>query len=123
MSLLSLTSVYVPHSVIISWKMQSFLAVILMFMFEGAAAKNYLLLRCAHDAIDKVSIQKYAGSDTYSVQAECWEVFNSSVSHLNLCFCVNVAICHNCGTLRKMYNFISICISILNFEVFKMDFK
>ena len=32
-------------------------------------------------------------------------------------------VCHNCYTLRKMYNSISICISILNFEVFKMGFK
>ena len=40
--------------------------------------------------------------------------------HLSLRF--SVAICPN-RQLRKMYNFISICISVFNFEVFKMGFK
>ena len=35
----------------------------------------------------------------------------------------SVAICLNCLTLRKMWNHILICISVLNFEVFKMGFK
>ena len=53
--------------------MQAFLAVILMFVFQKAAAENYLVLRCAHDAIDNVSIEKRTRSDTYLLQAECSE--------------------------------------------------
>ena len=49
------------------------------------------------------------------------EVFNSPLSHLNLCF--SVAICRNSWTLRKMYHLISICISIFSFIMFKMGFK
>ena len=45
-------------------------------------------------------------------------MFNSPVSHLNWRF--SVSFCGNCWTLRKMDCFISICISIFNFEVFKM---
>ena len=41
-----------------------------------------------------------------------WEVFNSPVSHLYSHF--SVAICRNCWTNRKMYNFTLNCISIFN---------
>ena len=49
------------------------------------------------------------------------EVFNSPLSHLNLCF--SVAICRNCCRLRKMFHFISISVSIFKSEVFKNSFK
>ena len=48
------------------------------------------------------------------------EVFNSPVSHLNLCLCYNLLQLLN---TQKMYHFISISISIYNFEVFNIGFK
>ena len=53
------------------WKMQVFLIAILIFLVQDVATDNFLLLHCAHDAIDKVSIEKQAGSDTYLLQADC----------------------------------------------------
>ena len=55
------------------WKMQVFLTAILIFLVKDVATDNFVLLHCAHDrdAIDRVSIEKQAGSDTYLLQADC----------------------------------------------------
>ena len=51
--------------------MQVFLTAILIFLVEDVATDNFLLLHCAHVAIDKVSVEKHAGSDAYLLQADC----------------------------------------------------